>query len=113
MFLDFKRLVHLIVDQELGEKQDIPHAQEWQQQQSPRGEQHEDSQISQLQNTRAQDPPEIFDTEQQAVAQPDGRLLPEQHQLRPVERIDDQHHQHGDQIERYRPRGGSALRPPE
>lgn len=88
-------VIHLLIEQKLREEQDIPHAEDRQHEQRPGGEQRKNRQIAQLQNSHAQDAPEIFYRKQQTVSQPNGRPLPEQYQLRPIEGIDNQHHQQG------------------
>lgn len=57
-FLDLKRLIHLRMDQELREKQTVPHAKDRHQKQRPWGEQYENRQVAQLQKACAQHPPE-------------------------------------------------------
>ena len=61
-----KRLIHLCINQELGEKQDIPNSKDRQQEQGPRSKQHKYGPVPQLQEANAQYAPKIFDAEQQA-----------------------------------------------
>lgn len=96
--LNMERLVHPLINQKLGQKHDIPHADHRQQQQRPGRKQDEHCQISQLQKSHAQHPPEIQKQKQAGVVQLNRPFLLKQYQLWPEKGIDYQKEQHSEQI---------------